>query len=155
MEVTEKQAQELFRFLPPIQVIQLNQAAEPVCFKAGETVYRLGEKATYMYVVISGKIALLAPGDKAANVLVNELGEGKLFGVCVCVGVDSYTVTAQCVEEAWLLRIKTDVLKKLMEDDFEVGYALQKQIAKIYFRRYANTTRQLSAIVSHIPMRHV
>jgi CRP-like cAMP-binding protein len=155
MEVTEKQAQELFRFLPPVQVMQLNQAAEPVSFKSGETVYRRGERATFMYVVISGKIALLAPGDKEANVLVNELGEGKLFGVCVCVGVDSYTVTAKCVEEAWLLRIKTDVLKKLMEDDFEVGYALQKQIAQIYFRRYANSTRQLSAIVSNIPMKHV
>ena len=153
MEVTEKQAQELFQFLRPVQVMQLSQAAEPVCFNAGETVYRQGEKATYMYVVISGKIALLSPGEDAPNVLVNELGEGKLFGVCVCVGVDSYTVTAQCVEDAWLLRIKTDALKKLMEDDFEVGYALQTQIAKIYFRRYVNSTRRLSAIVSHIPLR--
>ena len=123
MEITEKQAQELFRFLPPVQVMQLNQAAEPVCFQAGETVYRRRERATFMYVVISGKIDLLAPGDKEANVLVNELDEGKLFGVCVCVGVDSYTVTARCVEEAWLLRIKTDVLKKLMDDDFEVGWS--------------------------------
>jgi CRP-like cAMP-binding protein len=150
MEVTARQAEELFQFLRPEQVVALNAAAEPVSFKPGETVYRQGSPATYMYVVASGTIALYSPGDDGVDVQINQLGPGKLFGVCVCLGVDEYTATAQCSEDAWLLRINAEVLKGLMDRDTEIGYALEKQIAKIYFNRYVNATRRLREVVTQV-----
>jgi CRP-like cAMP-binding protein len=149
MQVTEQQAQELFQFLRPDKVTILNHSAEPVSFKAGETVYDEGSKAHSMYVVISGKVALLKPGADGVHVRVNEIGEGQLFGVCVCLGIDAYTTTAQCAEDAWLLRVDADVLKRLMDEDCTMGYALQTQIARIYFGRYANAMRRLGAIVTN------
>jgi CRP-like cAMP-binding protein len=154
MEVTAKQAEELFQFLRPEQVVAVNAAAEPVSFKPGETVYRQGSPATYLYVVVSGKIALYSPGDDGVDVQINELGPGKLFGVCVCLGVDKYTATAVCSEDAWLLRINAEVLKGLMDRDPEIGYALEKQIAKIYFNRYVNATRRLREVVSEVGAIH-
>ena len=154
MEITAKQAEELFQFLRPEQVVELNAAAEPVSFKPGDTVYRQGSKATYMYVVVSGKIALYAPGEDGVDVMVNELGAGKLFGVCVCLGVDAYTVTAECSEDAWLLRINADVLKGLMDEDKEIGYALERQIARIYFGRYVHATRRLREVVAQVGAIH-
>ena len=154
MEVTAKQAEELFQFLRPEQVVALNAAAEPVSFKPGESVYRQGNAATYMYVVVSGKIALYSPGDDGVDVQINELGPGKLFGVCVCLGIDSYTATAVCSGDAWLLRINAEVLKGLMERDTEIGYALEKQIARIYFNRYVNATKRLREVVSQVGAIH-
>lgn len=154
MQVTAKQAEELFQFLRPEQVLALNAAAEQVSFKPGETIYRQGSKATYMYIVVSGKIALFAPGDDGVDVLINELCAGKLFGVCVCLGVDSYTATAQCSEDAWLLRINAEVLKGLMDRDPEIGYALERQIAKIYFGRYVNATQRLCEVVTQVGAIH-
>jgi len=155
MEVTEQQAQELFCFLRADKVAILNNSAEPVSFKAGDTVYEEGSPATYMYVVISGKVALLKPRDDSINVRVNEICKGELFGVCVCLGVDAYTTTAQCSEDAWLLRIETDVLKRLMDEDCAMGYALQTQIARIYFGRYANTMQRLGAILTNVSIEPV
>jgi CRP-like cAMP-binding protein len=154
MQVTAKQAENLFQFLRPEQVVALNAAAEPVQFKPGDTVYEQGSQATYMYVVVSGTISLFAPGADGLDVRINELGPGKLFGVCVCLGADAYTATAQCSEDAWLLRIKADVLKRLMDEDPEIGYALEKQIANIYFGRYVNATRRLSNVVAQIGAIH-
>jgi CRP-like cAMP-binding protein len=154
MQVTAKQAEELFQFLRPEQVVALNAAAEPVSFGPGETVYRHGSRATSMYVVVSGKIALYAPGQDGVDVRINELGPGKLFGVCMCVGADTYTTTAQCTEDAWLLRLDAEMLQRLMEQDREIGYALEKQIARIYFNRYVNATRRLSEVVGQIGAIH-
>ena len=150
MQVTERQAEELFRFLRPEQVVRLNKAAEPVSFKPGEVVYERGAPATYMYVVISGKIALHVPSADGMNVMVNEVGKGQLFGVCVCLGVDCYTTTAVCAEDAWLLRIEAAVLKRLMDQDVEIGYALQTEIAGIYFGRYVDAIQRLSGVLVHV-----
>jgi thioredoxin reductase (NADPH) len=152
MEVTARHAQELFQFLRPDQVIRLSKVAQPASFKTGETVYERGASATYMYVVVSGRIALLAPGADGVDVLVNELGEGELFGVCVCLGVDSYSVTARCEEDAWLLRMEAAAVKRLIDEDVAIGYGLATQIAKIYFARYIATVRRLTAIITHIPL---
>jgi CRP-like cAMP-binding protein len=150
MQVTERLAEELFRFLRPEQVVRLNRAAEPVSFKPGDVVYESDAPATYMYVVISGKIALHVPSDDGLNVLVNEVGTGQLFGVCVCLGVECYTTTAMCSEHAWLLRIEAAVLKRLMDQDVEIGYALQTEIARIYFGRYVDAIRRLSGVLVHV-----
>jgi len=150
MEITGRQSEELFQFLRPEQVVGLNKAAEPVSFKPGEVVYERGGPATYMYVVISGEIALHVPGDDGMNVLVNEVGPGELFGVCVCLGVEHYTTTAMCSENAWLLRIEAAMLKRLMDEDVEIGYALQTEIARIYFERYVDAMRRLSGVLVHV-----
>ena len=150
MEANERQSEELFQFLSPEQVVGLNKAAEPVSFKPGEMVYEGGAPATYMYVVISGKIALHVPSEDGMNVLVNEVGTGQLFGVCVCLGVECYTTTAMCSEDAWLLRIEAAVLKRLMDQDVQIGYALQTEIARIYFGRYVDAMRRLSGVLVHV-----
>jgi CRP-like cAMP-binding protein len=150
VEVTAKQAEELFQFLRPEQVVRLSSVAEPVSFKPGATVYEQGSEATYLYVVLSGRVELLLPGRDGVYVLVNEIGVGELFGVCVCLGVPSYSVTARCSEDAWLLRVDAEVLKRLMDGDPEIGYALETQIAKIYYGRYGEAMRRLSGIVAHV-----
>ena len=151
MEVTVGKPQELFQFLLPHQVMRLSKVAEPASFAAGEVVYVRGTPATYMYVVVSGKVALLAPGADGMDMLVNELGEGELFGVCVCLGVDTYSVTARCSEETWLLKMEAAAVKRLIDEDVSIGYGLATQIAKIYFARYITTMRRLTGVMSGIP----
>jgi len=154
MEVTARQAEELFQFLRPDQVVRLSAAAEPVSFKSGETIYERGEDAAFIYVVVEGRISLLLPGSEGLHVVVNEVGEGELFGVCVCLGVPTYSVTAQCSEESWLLRIDAGLLKRLMDQDPEIGYALETQIARIYYGRYTDAVKRLSGILTHIGVEH-
>jgi CRP/FNR family transcriptional regulator len=154
LDITAKQAEELFKFLRPHQMVAVNAAAETVSYKPGEVVYTQGSDATFLYVVATGKIALMAPGPHGVDVQINELGPGKLFGVCMCLGVDAYTTTALCTEEAWLRRINAEKLQRLMDDDREIGYALEKEIARIYFNRYVNVTRRLSEVVAQVGAIH-
>jgi CRP-like cAMP-binding protein len=152
MELATLEAHEVFRFLRPDQVLTISDTAQRVPFAEGETVYRQGEAARYLYVVVDGQVLLWLPGKKGIKVLVEELGEGAMFGSCVCLDMDSYTLTAQCTEDSNLVRVDAKVLKKLMDDDLPMGYALQKQISKTYFKRYIDAMRKLQSMVLNLPL---
>ena len=152
METITLEAHEVFGYLRPDQVRAVSEAAEPVSYGAGDTVYLQGERADNLYVVLTGRVALSLPGRGDVSVLVDQLGTGEMFGSCVCLDLAEYTVTAQCVEDSQLLRIEASVLKRLMDQDLKMGYALQTRISKIYFRRYVDTMRKLQAIVMNLPL---
>jgi CRP-like cAMP-binding protein len=146
------EAHEVFGYLRPEQVRAVSEAAQPVSYSSGDTIYRQGERAEYLYVVLTGQVDLSLPGTGSVSVLVDHLGQGEMFGSCVCLDLAEYTATAQCVEDSDLLRIEASVLKRLMDQDLKMGYALQTRISKIYFRRYVDTMRKLQAIVMNLPL---
>jgi hypothetical protein len=62
----------------------------------------------------------------------------------------TYTLSAQCNEPSRLLKIDARLLKKLMESDLPMGFAIQTQISKIYFQRYLDAMHKLQAIVMNL-----
>jgi CRP-like cAMP-binding protein len=155
MGTTTLEAHEVFSFLRPDQIRAVSETSEPLDFSAGNTVYRKGELAVYLYVILSGQVSLRLPGQKGVSVLVDELGEGAMFGSCVCLDLDTYSVTAQCTEESRLLKVEAQVLKKLMDEDLQMGYALQKMISKTYFKRYIDSVGKLQTLVMNLPLEPV
>ena len=88
----------------------------------------------------------------AADVLIDQPAKGAVFGSCVCFQLDSYTLTAQCIEDSELLKIQAEALKKVMSEDLAVGYAVQTLISRVYFQRYIDTMQKLQAILANIPV---
>jgi CRP-like cAMP-binding protein len=153
MSVETLRREEVFEFLRPDQVDTLSNAAEVVKLSAGEFIYYRGEAADSLYVLLSGEVALRLPGKAGISVLIDQLSEkGTMFGSSLSFRIGSYSLTAQCVEDAELLRIKTSVLKRLLDDDPRMGYAIQSKISEVYFRRYLQATKKLQAIVMNIPI---
>jgi CRP-like cAMP-binding protein len=150
-ETRDIEAHEVFSFLRPEQVATVSSAAESILCKAGDTVYFKGTKARYLYVLLDGQVELRQPGSSGVSVVIDQLTSGAMFGSCVCMDLDSYSLTAQCVEDSKLLRIEASVLKQLMDNDPRMGYALQTRFSKIYFRRYVDTMQKLQAILLNIP----
>ncbi len=145
-------SREIFQLLRSEQVDAISDAAEEVSFHAGDTVYRRGEKAEFFFVVLEGHVALRLQRKQGVSVLIDELAKGSVFGSCVCLQLDSYSLTAQCIEDSKLLKIEAATLKKLMDEDLVMGYALQTMISQIYFKRYIETMNKLQAIVQTLPI---
>lgn len=152
MAVQHLAAHEVFRFLRPEQVDAISNAAEILDYKAGDTVYFQGAPATHLYVVLHGQVTLRLPGREGVSLLIDQVGDGAMFGSCVCVDLESYYLTAQCVVNTQLLRFEANLLKRLMADDLRIGYAIQTQISVIYFKRYVDTMKKLQSIVMSIPL---
>ena len=145
-------ADEVFSFLRPEQVRAISERAERIRLAAGETVYEQGSKAEYLYSVLDGEVTLRLPGTGGFSVVIDQVRKGDLFGSCACFQRDSYALTAQCTRDCELLRIESAALKKLMDDDLILGYALQTRISAVYFRRYVEAMRKLQAITLSLPI---
>jgi CRP-like cAMP-binding protein len=152
MQSAQLESHELFRHLRAEQVDTLSAAAEVVACKAGHTVFRRGGKAEDFFVVLKGQVALRLLRPDGVSVVIDEVTPSAIFGSCVCFQLDTYTLTARCSKDSRLLKIKASTLKKLMDEDVIMGYAIQTTISRVYFRRYIETMRKLQAIVQSIPL---
>jgi CRP-like cAMP-binding protein len=145
-------AHEVFSFLRPEQVNAISERAERLRLTAGETVYEHGAKADYLFTVLDGEVTLRLPSKGGLNVVIDQVRKGDLFGSCVCFQRDSYALTAQCTRDCELLRIESAALRKLMDNDLMLGYALQTRISAVYFGRYIEAMRKLQAITLSLPI---
>lgn len=146
------QAQEVFSYLRSDQVNAISNAADVIQLQAGDTVYYRGARAEQMYVVLKGEVSLRLPGKRGLTIPIDAARPGDIFGSCVCFDMDRYTTTAQCTQDSQLLRIDAMILRDLMDDDLPMGYAIQRKISNVYFKRYLETMQKLQGIVMNIPL---
>lgn len=152
MSVEQFTSHDVFAMLRPEQVNAVSESAEEVTFEAGDFVFRRGEPATFMFVVLEGQVALRMTGSEGVSLLIDEVPPGVLFGSCVCMELDAYSLDATCTSRSRLLKIRAATLKGMMDADLKLGYALQTSISRIYFKRYLETMRKLQAIVQSLPL---
>ena len=143
---------DIFQLLRPEQVNALSEAAEEVSFNADSTIYRRGDKAEFLFVVLDGQVSLRMPRAEGVSLLIDEATKGAMFGYGVCLELNTYSLTAKCAEDSRLLRIKAGTLKRLMDEDLVMGYAIQTLISRVYFKRYLETMNKLQAVVQSIPL---
>jgi CRP-like cAMP-binding protein len=155
MQTAQLESHKIFQFLRPEQVNILSAAAEEISFQAGDTVFLRGEKAEDFFAVLKGQVALRLLGPDGMSVLIDEVNEGVIFGSCVCFEIGTYTLTAKCTEDSRILKIKAATLKKLMDDDLVMGYAIQTMISRVYFKRYIDTMKKLQVVVQSVPLEAV
>jgi CRP-like cAMP-binding protein len=152
MATTQIAGHEIFQMLRPEQVSSLSAAAEEITLHSRDLVFRQGEPADYLYVVLEGQVSLRLGDPHGVSVLIDDVGPGSLFGSCVCLQISSYTLSASCSTDSKLLKINASTLKKLMDDDLMLGYSIQTMISRAYFTRYVDTMRKLQAIVQSLPL---
>ena len=142
----------LFQMLQPKQVERISNATQELTFEPGEAVYHAGEPATYFYVVREGKVTLHSVTG-GVTLHVDDVLPGEIFGTCLCLNRTTYALDAKCEEKTRLMRIKAEALKRTLDDDPVLGYALQAYISGVYFRRYTEAVTKLQSIVDSLPIR--
>ncbi|MFZ0889404.1 MAG: cyclic nucleotide-binding domain-containing protein [Candidatus Binataceae bacterium] len=152
MAASQLLAHDVFSYLRPEEINAIDNASEIIERPAGEVVYTQGEEAKYLWVVLDGQVALQLPGKKGFSILIESLGRGAIFGASASFEPGNYMLTAQCLSNSKILKIEAAVLRRLMDNDSRMGYALQKHISDLYFKRYIETMRKLQAIVMSIPL---
>ena len=143
MPTTQLMSHDVFQYLRPDQINVISSAAEEITLDAGAFVFRSGEPAEDFFVLLEGQVRLRLPRPDGGSTLIDEVSEGAVFGSCVCFQIDTYLLNAQCTQDSRLLQINAKTLKRLMDADLVMGYAVQSLISRVYFRRYVETMEKL------------
>jgi len=137
--------------LQPRQVETISNATEELLLEAGAAVYQAGEPAEFFFLVREGQIALQS-SSAGFTLHVDDVLPGEIFGTCLCLGRTTYALQAVCVQRSKLLRIRTETLKKILDEDLILGYTVQRYISSVYFRRYIEAITRLQSVVNSLPL---
>ena len=105
-------------------------------FPEGKTIFRQGEEATRLYILIEGTIHLTVKAQEQIAFMTSIIEkEGAVFGIPSLIEPFRYNVTATCLKPSKVLTIEADHLMKNMEEDPKMGMEVMKRLTSIYFNR--------------------
>jgi len=150
MPAEKLQKHELFGLLSPKEIERLSKVSSVVRLKDGERVYSEGIPASHVFVLLKGRVELKRPAKGGLSLLVDDLIEGSVFGVSSLTGTQRYLLNAECVEDSEVLKMEGAVLRQILDGNPTVGYAIQKRVSDIFFKRYVDGMERLQSVVQAI-----
>ena len=64
----------------------------------------------------------------------------------------AFMLNAVCVEDSEVLKVESQVLRRILDENPAIGYAVQKRISQIFFKRNVDAMERLRSIVLAVPM---
>lgn len=105
-------------------------------YPAGETIFKYGEEATHLYVLIKGAVDLTVTSQEKIDLMTSKIEkEGAVFGTASLMEPYRYNVSAHCLKPSEVLVFDAQSVRKRMEEDPRIGMEIMKKLASIYFNR--------------------
>jgi CRP-like cAMP-binding protein len=133
---------------------QLASVAELRDYGKSEIVFREGDAADSVYLVLSGKLSLqLSPSTIYHKYLV-DVGPGEMLGWSSLAAYSHFAATAVVAEPARLVRIDGARLRAICEKDPQFGYEFTRRTMLALAKRLSATWRQLAHVYlsQHVPV---
>jgi CRP-like cAMP-binding protein len=117
---------------------------------AGETLFREGEDANAMYVVMSGEVEVLKKSKRNVEARVAVLGPGDWFGEMSIVDIQPRSATVRALAPSRLLRISSSDLDALYRHDLRSYAIIILNLARELSRRLRVADGILADLISNL-----
>jgi CRP/FNR family transcriptional regulator, cyclic AMP receptor protein len=117
---------------------------------AGDVVFREGDEASDMYVVISGEVEILKRSKRGVDARVALLGPGDWFGEMSIVDVQPRSATVRALAPGRLLRITAADLDALYRHDVKSYSLIVLNIARELSRRLRVADGILADLIANV-----
>ena len=128
----------LLQGLRPDEEERVRALGEVIRVPSGTGLFALGEPATKLYIVESGRIGLSMPlqirGDER-DVLVSEMLPGEMVGWSAMVAPHRFTLTAKATVDSLVVAISREGLSALFEQEPRVGAVILGNVASAMAKR--------------------
>jgi CRP-like cAMP-binding protein len=117
---------------------------------AGSTLFREGEDANAMFVVINGEVEVLKKSKRAVEARVAVLGPGDWFGEMSIVDIQPRSATVRALAPSRLLRISSADLDALYRHDLRSYAIIILNLARELSRRLRVADGILADLISNV-----
>ena len=128
----------IFAGLSDKQLYTLFRLLEKAHYKAGEKIFEQGGHPSYIYIVQSGSVKLIANARQTPLELI-VFQRGHCFGETSVIGIQPHAATAITVEDTELIVLSRNALLSLLKSDLELFSILILNIAREACRRLYKT----------------
>ena len=132
---------ELFEDLTDEQAARLSSMATTVRAGAGEELFRSGEPAAHIYVVLAGEVDLhmAVPewwGIDTPHRKVSTAKPGQILGWSAMIDASTYSLSAVCATKVTLARFTAADLAHALASDPAMGQKLLARVLRVVSRRF-------------------
>jgi CRP/FNR family cyclic AMP-dependent transcriptional regulator len=117
---------------------------------AGATLFREGEDASAMFVVISGEVEVLKKSKRSVEARVAVLGPGDWFGEMSIVDIQPRSATVRALAPSRLLRVTSADLDALYRHDLRSYAIIILNLARELSRRLRVADGILADLISNV-----
>ena len=154
MSLEKLEKHELFGLLNETEMAVLSGASGVMRFTKGEKVCREGNTAGHFFVLLRGRVELTRPEAEGPGILVDDLLPGSVFGVSSVMNADRYFLDGVCVEDSEVLKIEGSALRRVLDTNPIMGYAMQRRLSQIFFKRFVEAMERVQASAYEVPLVH-
>ncbi len=133
---TEDQAEAIlarasfFRRMSPEQRAVLASLADLQELPAGTEIYKVGDEAHFLYVLVDGMVRFGLPMGQRQATAGEIIRRGEVFGWAALIeGAQRRIATASCITACTALAIDGRLLIRLMANDHSLGYAVMREVS--------------------------
>ncbi len=123
---------------------KLSVLASEEKYLAGTHMCQNGDPAKALYLIKKGKIVLyidnyMGPNKPPMQVTVDMIIGGEAMGWSAVVEPYLYTLSALCIDDTGAIVIDAVGLRKLMNEDFAIGFKIMQAVSKTIANRLTHT----------------
>lgn len=138
----------MFSGLTDEQLANIAEISHRVTFEAGATAFLEGQRASTLFVIEEGKVALemraqLDPNLPPRHTIVDVLSPGDTMAWSALVEPHVLTMSARCVKKTVCIAVDGAGLRQLMAADCSLGFKILQRLAGVMSRRLKDTREQL------------
>ena len=129
---------ELFSGMSDEQLSKLLSTAQQLRLAAGEYLFRLGEAADHLYVVVDGELETCFPftvGGAMRDVAVHSRPTGSALGWSALVQPHRFTLSARASQPSEIIAFPRKELLQVLDSDCETGKTFMGRLAEIIGRQ--------------------
>ena len=116
-------------------------------YPAGFVIFREGEEAGKLYVLLEGRVAVQFDVARHQEAVVHTPKPGMAFGWSALVQPCLYTSTARCMQDSKVITIDREGLRDLLEQDCHTGFIIMEKLAQLISARLRDTRIQLISMI--------
>ncbi|RQV99247.1 cyclic nucleotide-binding domain-containing protein [bacterium] len=138
-----------FRLLPIFQAFT-DQQFERICsildyrqLSSGETIFRQGDAAAYLYILLKGKVAIRYKPYDGPPLNISTILPGWIFGWSAALEKTSYSSSAIALEESAAFSISKEYLQKICKINCDTGIIFMEMITNCITERLESVDREI------------
>ena len=137
----------LFADLTDDQRRLLEPIFQPMHAPAGSQLFDQGDPAETLYICAEGEVLIHFKPDDGPTMLIARIRRDGVAGWSAALGSPTYTSSAVCAEDTWLLKLRSWDLSKLCEKEPETGALILERLAAVVAERLRSTHHHVMALL--------
>lgn len=120
----------LFSGTAPRHLGELARASRCVTFQKDQTIYRAGDAANKIYLLLSGQVKVALLGNRGNEKVIDVIEAGETFAEAELFGAHPYRASALAVKPSRVLSIGGEKLGHAMATDSDIALRIMRKLAK-------------------------